>query len=84
MKLTVDFSALHRAVAPLGNVEVNFEITSSLTELESIGADLITGIIGVDFVLPPAHTVNEGQWVTVSIHRTPIPPYFCACCPLIF
>lgn len=51
MKLTVDFSALHRAVAPLGKVVTNFTITSRSTEIESIGADLITGIIGIDFVL---------------------------------
>lgn len=45
MKLTVDFSALHRAVAPLGKVVTNFTITSRSTEIESIGSHLIKGLI---------------------------------------
>lgn len=45
MKLTVDFSALHKAVAPLGEVVTNFTITSRSTEIESIGSHLIKGLI---------------------------------------
>ncbi|WP_432459458.1 HNH endonuclease [Agarivorans sp. QJM3NY_25] len=45
MKLTVDLSALHRAVAPLGRVVTDFSITSRADELESIGSHLIKGLI---------------------------------------
>lgn len=45
MKLTVDFSALHRAVAPLGQVVTDFSITSDASELESIGSHLNQGMI---------------------------------------
>ncbi|MGI2168640.1 HNH endonuclease [Shewanella sp. MF05960] len=45
MKLTVDLSALHRAVAPLGNVVTHFNISSRSTELESIGSHLTKGLI---------------------------------------
>ncbi|MGL4612952.1 MAG: HNH endonuclease [Shewanella sp.] len=45
MKLTVDLSALHRAVAPLGKVDTNFTITSRATEIESIGSHLTKGLI---------------------------------------
>ena len=45
MKLTVDLSALHRAVAPLGKVVTDFSITSRADELESIGSELIKGLI---------------------------------------
>ena len=45
MKLTVDFSALHRAVAPLGQVVTDFSITSDTSELESIGSHLNQGMI---------------------------------------
>lgn len=45
MKLDVDFSALHRAIAPLGNVVTSFSITSRANELESIGSHLIKGLI---------------------------------------
>ncbi|MGL4735185.1 MAG: HNH endonuclease, partial [Enterovibrio sp.] len=40
MKLTVDLSALLRAVEPLGNADVDFVIKSSTDELESITSDL--------------------------------------------
>lgn len=45
MKLTVDFSALHKAVAPLGQVVTDFSITSDASELESIGSHLNQGMI---------------------------------------
>lgn len=45
MKLSVDFSALHRAVAPLGKVVTDFSIQSRSTELASIGGHLIRGLI---------------------------------------
>lgn len=45
MKLTVDFSALHRAVAPLGKVVTDFSISSRADELESIGSHLSRGLI---------------------------------------
>lgn len=45
MKLTVDLSALHRAVSPLGKVMTDFTITSRSSELESIGNHLINGLI---------------------------------------
>lgn len=45
MKLTVDFSALQRAVAPLGTVVTNFAITSHTGELESIASHLNNGLI---------------------------------------
>ncbi|MAD77415.1 MAG: HNH endonuclease, partial [Rheinheimera sp.] len=45
MKLTVDFSALHRAVAPLGHVVTDFSISSDASELESIGSHLNQGMI---------------------------------------
>lgn len=51
MKLTVDFSALYRAVAPLGKVITDFSITSRAGELKSIVAIEITGILGEDFQL---------------------------------
>lgn len=51
MKLTVDFSALHRAVAPLGKVVTDFSITSRAVKLESIVPIEITGILGEDIQL---------------------------------
>ena len=45
MKLTVDFSALKRAVAPLGTVVTDFAITGGSTELESIASHLNQGLI---------------------------------------
>lgn len=45
MKLTVDFSALKRAVAPLGTVVTDFSITRGATELESIASHLNQGLI---------------------------------------
>lgn len=45
MKLTVDFSALKRAVAPLGAVVTDFAITRGSTELESIASHLNQGLI---------------------------------------
>ncbi|MEL4394699.1 HNH endonuclease [Shewanella algae] len=45
MKLSVDLSALHRAVAPLGKVVTDFTIVSRSTELESVAEDLIRGMI---------------------------------------
>jgi hypothetical protein len=45
VKLTVDLSALHRAVAPLGKVVTDFSITSRADELVSIGSHLIKGLI---------------------------------------
>lgn len=51
MKLTVDLSALHRAVAPLGKVVTNFSISSNAGELKSIAPIEITGILGKDIQL---------------------------------
>ena len=34
MKLSVDFSALHRAIAPLGKISVDFSVTSKSDELK--------------------------------------------------
>ena len=45
MKLTVDLSALHRAVSPLGKVVTDFSITSNANELESICSHLSNGLI---------------------------------------
>lgn len=45
MKLNVDLSALHKAVAPMGKVITDFSITSHTSELESIGSHLIKGLI---------------------------------------
>ncbi|WP_457937097.1 HNH endonuclease [Aeromonas veronii] len=45
MKLTVDLSALHLAVAPLGKVISDFKITSRASKLESITHKLIKGLI---------------------------------------
>lgn len=41
MKLTVDFSALLRAVEPLGNTDIDFKIKNTADELKSIGDSLI-------------------------------------------
>ncbi|MGL5990488.1 MAG: HNH endonuclease [Plesiomonas sp.] len=52
MKLTVDLSALHRAVAPLGNVVTNFSINSQLGGWVDIGEHLKSGmILGKDIQL---------------------------------
>lgn len=52
MKLSVDFSALHRAVAPLGKVVTDFAIVSRSTEIESVAGHLIRGmILGKDIQL---------------------------------
>lgn len=51
MKLTVDLSALHRAVAPLGKVVTDFSISSNAGELKSIVPIEITGILGKDIQL---------------------------------
>lgn len=45
MKLNVDLSALHKAIAPLGKVVTNFSITSHAAELENIGDHLTKGLI---------------------------------------
>lgn len=45
MKLTVDFSALHRAIAPLGKILTDFKITSHANELERVGDHLRNGLI---------------------------------------
>lgn len=45
MKLTVDFSALHRAVAPLGQVVTDFSITSDLPDITIFDELLKKGII---------------------------------------
>lgn len=45
MKLTVDLSALHLAVAPLGKVITDFLISSRTAELKSIASHLIKGLI---------------------------------------
>jgi hypothetical protein len=52
MKLDVDFSALHKAVAPLGHVISDFSVTSDTSELESIGSHLNQGmVLGKDIQL---------------------------------
>ncbi|MCH1918985.1 HNH endonuclease [Shewanella sp. A3A] len=45
MKLNVDFSALYRAISPLGDVTVDFNIESIITELDSIAEHLRSGLI---------------------------------------
>ena len=65
MKLTVDFSALHRAIAPLGQIVTDFSITSDASELESIGSHLNQGmILGKDVQLDEirieGHTSSVG------------------------
>ncbi len=45
MKLNVDLSALHLAIAPLGQIITHFSITSQSNELKSIGSHLIKGLI---------------------------------------
>ncbi|MCF1432164.1 MAG: HNH endonuclease, partial [Shewanella sp.] len=45
MKLTVDLSALHRAVAPLGKVVTNFSIQSNSSGWVDIGDHLKSGMI---------------------------------------
>lgn len=52
MKLSVDFSALHRAVAPLGNIVTDFTIVNRSSEIESIAGHLTRGmILGKDIQL---------------------------------
>lgn len=52
MKLTVDLSALHRAVAPLGKVITNFSIQSNSSGWVDIGDHLKSGmILGKDIQL---------------------------------
>ncbi|UYM15302.1 HNH endonuclease [Endozoicomonas euniceicola] len=52
MKLTVDFSALFRAVAPLNYAVDDFEIASQTTELDSVAKDLAIGqVLGGDIQL---------------------------------
>ncbi|MRI34242.1 HNH endonuclease [Endozoicomonas sp. OPT23] len=52
MKLSIDFSALHRAVAPLKHTVLEFNITSQATELVSIAGDLLKGqVLGRDIQL---------------------------------
>ena len=59
MKLTVDFSALHRAVAPLGKVETNFTIISHSNDWVDIGEHLKTGLIlGKDIQLKDIDGTN--------------------------
>lgn len=45
MKLTVDLSALHLAVAPLGHAISDFMIESRASNLKSVGEHLVTGLI---------------------------------------
>ncbi|MGL6177210.1 MAG: HNH endonuclease, partial [Vibrionaceae bacterium] len=45
MKLTVDLSALHRAVAPLGNADIDFVIKSRTTELKNVAIQLPDGVV---------------------------------------
>ncbi|MCL1123393.1 HNH endonuclease [Shewanella surugensis] len=45
MKLNVDFSALHQAIAPLGKVAASFSVTRHVNELESIASHLTIGVI---------------------------------------
>lgn len=59
MRLSVDFSALHRAVAPLGKVVTDFSIVSRSTELESIGSHLTRGLIlGKDIQLSEIESID--------------------------
>lgn len=59
MKLNVDLSALHKAIAPLGKVVTNFSITSHVGELESIGSHLTEGLIlGEDIQLDEINGSN--------------------------
>lgn len=59
MKLTVDLSALHRAVASLGKVVTDFSITSRANELENIGSHLNKGLIlGKDIQLNEIDSSN--------------------------
>lgn len=52
MKLTVDLTALHKAIAPLGNVVTNFSVQSKSGEWTDIGEHLKNGmILGVDIEL---------------------------------
>ncbi|WP_281648761.1 hypothetical protein [Parendozoicomonas sp. Alg238-R29] len=52
MKLTADFSALHRAVAPLNYSVAEFSIAAQSSELESVAADLLQGqVLGKDIQL---------------------------------
>jgi hypothetical protein len=44
MKLTVDFSALHKAIAPLGAVIPSFSITKRGDAIDSVARDLVLGI----------------------------------------
>jgi hypothetical protein len=49
MKLSVDLSALHRAVAPLGQINTDFSIVSMSNDLESVAIGLSEGkILGKD------------------------------------
>ncbi len=45
MKLTVDFSALHRAVAPLGSPVSDFTISNRASDWVNVGEHLIKGLI---------------------------------------
>lgn len=52
MKLSIDFSALHRAVAPLNYVIEDFVINSQANELESVAKELSVGkLLGEDIPL---------------------------------
>nr|WP_075518694.1 HNH endonuclease [Moritella viscosa]SHN95912.1 Putative uncharacterized protein [Moritella viscosa] len=73
MKLNVDLSALHKAIAPLGNVVTNFSIISHAAELENIGSHLTKGLIlGEDIQLDEIDGSNgvlgyEGHQVMLYI-----------------
>ncbi|KEQ18610.1 HNH endonuclease [Endozoicomonas numazuensis] len=45
MKLKIDFSALHRAVAPLKHTVAEFEIISQSDELVSVASELLQGLV---------------------------------------
>lgn len=73
MKLSVDLSALHKAIAPLGKVSVDFNVTSKSVQLESIATGLAKGkILGVDIQLDQIDSLNgilnfEGNQVMLYI-----------------
>jgi len=59
MKLSVDLSALHRAVAPLGRINTDFAITSRSDNLESVATGLAKGkILGQDIQLEEIDGTN--------------------------
>ncbi|PSU24470.1 HNH endonuclease [Photobacterium phosphoreum] len=52
MKLTVDFSALYKAIAPLGGIVTSFTITKRSDSIQSVAKDLVNGkILGEDIQL---------------------------------